>query len=137
MHRGAFFLTNMIIKEKKDLSEKKGAVCSNSTPGVLFRYPFFCECAYAPLTALESKIFLGGGGGPPGPLITIGTLDQTLRRGSAMLITCLPARNHTLQSSLNNPCASTTELRIMHISDFFAKTHSGPCICTSMQYSVI
>ena len=23
---------------------KKGAICGNSTPGALFRYPYFCEC---------------------------------------------------------------------------------------------
>ncbi len=33
----------MIIKEKKHPSEKKGAICSNSTAEVLFRYPFFYE----------------------------------------------------------------------------------------------
>ena len=34
----------MIIKEKRVPLWKKGTICSNSSPGALFWYPFFSEC---------------------------------------------------------------------------------------------
>ena len=45
---GTLFRINMIIKEKKVPLLKKGTILCNSTPGALFRYPFFLSVGRYP-----------------------------------------------------------------------------------------
>ena len=42
--KGTLFSINMITKETRVPLWKKGTICSNSTQGELFWYPFFSEC---------------------------------------------------------------------------------------------
>ncbi len=54
MHRGAFFKQTWLLREKNS-HLKKGAICSNSTPGALFWYPFFWSPNYYTLPKVQSS----------------------------------------------------------------------------------
>ncbi len=47
----------MIIKEKKSAPLKKGIILCNSTPGVLFRYPFFLSVLLNEMMCDKTTLF--------------------------------------------------------------------------------